>query len=221
MSMKKRPLRIAVVGIDGTGKTTVTNHIARILGKSKKVEIVTLAPRKKVMKTKTGKKIVGFVERINRKADKKNDKSYVAISQILMNRIFPWIRLGKEKKADVVIYERHPKIDYNVYGDYYLGRVIKNIEKIASGTPNPDIIFYLDSDPEIAFKRIVKRQKRDKKYLHPHERSVKLLKQAKVNFEKTMNEMKKKNVKVIRINTNQPLNKVLDEVERELRKEVK
>ena len=217
----KRPVRIAVVGIDGTGKSSAVEHLKKILGEKYRVEHITTVPRKETAKTDLGKKVFGFLERIRKKADKSKDKAYISIAQLMYNRIFPFVRIAKESKADVIIYERHPLIDYAVYGKEYLGRPLTLIEKAFSGTTKPDIILYLDVDPKKAFSRIVKRQKVNerKKHLHPHEDSVEKLSVAKSRFDKVISRFERDpKVSVIRINANQPLEAMLKEIEEKIKK---
>ncbi len=216
-----RPVRIAVVGIDGTGKTSAVNHLARILSKKRRVQVITMAPREETMRTKTGKRITGFLEKMNKKSDKTKDKLYVGISQVIMNKLLPWVRLAKERNSDIVIYERHPRIDYKVYGDYYLTRGISRIEEHLSGIPKPDIVVYLDADSEIAIKRILARQKKENRFLHPHEENVELLKMAKDRFNKVLGELEVSGIKIIRIDANKPLKDMLKEVEIKVKRELK
>ncbi len=217
---RKRPIRIAVVGIDGTGKTSAVEHLKKILGKKYKVGHLTIAPRKATARSKLGKRIFGFLEGISRKADKTEDRAYISISQSIYSQIIPFARIAKEKGKDIMIYERHPALDYMVYGKEYIGRLLSKAERLMTGVPRPDIIIYLDAKPEVAFSRILKRRLTgEKEYIHPHESSIEALSTAKERFEKVIRKFEKDpRVKVIRIDANKPLNAMLKELEDKIKK---
>ncbi len=204
----KKPIRIAVVGIDGTGKTSTVSYLEDKLKPLGRVRVMTLTPRANRVSGKLPKLVVGALERLNRISDKTGNRLPISVSQILMNRLLPVIRLAKEHKTDFIIYERHPSLDYAVYGKEYVGETIARIEHKLSGVPDPDIIVYLRASPEVAIERIKRRTKPP----HPHERGIKELKTARERFDKLIEKMKRKNIQVVEIDADQPLDKMLEEV---------
>ncbi len=181
---------IAVEGIDGAGKTTVSKYIADIL-KKKGYDVV-------ILKEPTDGKYGRQIKSSNRRLDPERELELFILDRIedVKNNIIPALNAKK-----VVIMDRYYYSNIAYQSAVGLdGEEIKKMnEEIA---PKPDLVILLDVDPETALKRIVSRGK-----LTPFE-ELEYLKKVRENFLKYTD-----NVTVV-VDASKPLEKVKEEVGR-------
>ncbi len=218
IDVSKRPLRIAVVGMDGSGKSTVVGSMIKRFQGKYRFELLKALPRP----TRTYA-ITNWVERkldqLALKGDELSQKHLLIVSQAIQNAIYPFLRIGAEKKKDIIIYERHPLIDYETYGPYYGGKAATKMGKFLSAAPHPDIIIHLDVSPEKAYRQVLSRigAGHRKKVPHLHE-SLGELRKVRARFDKAISKLVSQNPKtiVIRIDANKPKNEMLKSLHAEL-----
>lgn len=218
IDVSKRPLRIAVVGMDGSGKSTVVDSMAERFRGKYRFELLKTLPRP-ARTYATTNWVERKLDRLALKGDELGQKHLVIVSQAIQNAIYPFLRIGAEKKKDIIVYERHPRIDYEAYGPYYGGKAATKAGKFLSAAPYPDIIIHLDASPEKAYKRVLSRigDGHRKKVPHMHE-NLEGLKKVRARFGKAISELVSQNPKtrVIHIDANKPKEKMLKSLHAEL-----
>ncbi len=171
---KAKPIRIAVVGIDGSGKSTVIKHIKEMFA-DHKVDVITSLPRERsVYKLKP---TASVLQRLSMKGDERKSKAEILVSQFFYTLIYPFIRIAKEKKSDIIIYERYPPIDFRVYREVYkTPKLSSDISTLLAAAPKVDLLIHLKTDPNVAYKRILSdvKTKKRKKAKHFHEGKAEL-----------------------------------------------
>ena len=138
---------IAVEGIDGAGKTTISHYIAELLRK-RGFEVVVL---KEPSDSEYGRKIKSAEKRLS--AEEELRLFVLDRIEDVKNNILPALKSGK-----VVVMDRYYYSNIAYQSARGLsGEKIKEInEKIA---PKPDLVILLDVEPEIAMERIRGRKK--------------------------------------------------------------
>lgn len=185
-----RRLTASITGIDGAGKSTVSELVTETL--SKDVQIAKLSRPvysvKGGVKTAEYTKCMAVVDRIHEFADKRENRQLSlaanALDVILQGRVIePGLR--KKVNPDIVLGTRDYLIDPSVYSIFYAGFLGKKppeerlevFQKI-TGSRVRDIVFFLTVPPNEAVERIEKRmaEEREKsenvmreKWRHIHE----------------------------------------------------
>lgn len=163
-----KPFRVSFIGIDGSGKSTVSDSIVNDLSDSELV--LRTGPSLPVYLTHKGQRrdFTGFLARsasaISMFSRRVGLKSLVSISSAISastiaRRIEPAVI--NNYKPDIVIECRNFKVDAKVYSQKYLPlfsllpdkQKIRVLEYLV-GSNNPDTLFYIKVDPEIAIERI-------------------------------------------------------------------
>ncbi len=181
---------IAVEGIDGAGKTTISQYIAELL-KKKGLEVVIL---KEPSNSEYGRKIRESDERL----PAEEELRLFILDRIVDVRenILPALRSGKTVVMDRYYYSN---IAYQSARGLNGDEIKKVNEEIA---PKPDLVILLDVNPEISLSRIQKRKK-----LTPFER-VEYLKKVREIFLKYADD------KTVIVDANKSLEEVKAEVKR-------
>ena len=215
------PLRISIIGIDGSGKSTTTLRAIHSLSHQFSI-------------CKTGRnpihackgeishclpKIARFFEDLFKRVDSTKKRGWIGLSRLLFVLFQGWLEpyMNKRYRPDLIITTRCMVIDSAVYCDFYYPFLSKKLTipgklKLAqqySRLPLRDLYFYLDTPIETAMARIHKRISDDHpeiKYgrdywlhLHEHEDSLKLL---DLKFRETLKVAQSKNrFKIIEIDT--------------------
>lgn len=172
-------MQIAVVGIDGSGKTTFIRQSIRLLEcHNFKVGYIHLPYFSDV----PGFKVVSrIIIKSLRWAEADKHKT-VVILIIVLSAIFYILAQWKMKKNDFLFIEHHPLIDISAYAELYAGHVGLFLAKsVICFWTKPNVIITISTPVEICYERILKR----KKGLQMHEtisqlRSLKSLLSASV-----------------------------------------
>ena len=155
------------------------------------------------------------LRRVAEKGDRTGNKSFIAASQALQSALLPFLRVGVERGKDVMLFERHPRIDYDVYASVYgRGRRAAKLAKLIASVPMPDIIIHLDAAPSVAFKRITRSQRRLVNQIHESPES---LAKARGLLKEAVGRAEQDGVRVVRINANVSKYDMLKAVRRKLR----
>jgi thymidylate kinase len=191
------PLRISIIGIDGSGKSSTTlraihslNHQFSICKTGRnpihasKGEISYCLP-----------KAAKFVEDLFKRVDSTKKRGWIGLSRLLFVFFQGWLEpyMNKRYHPDLILTTRCMIIDSVVYCDFYYPFLSRKLTipgklKLAQQTsrlPFRDLYFYLDTPIETAMARIHKRISDDHPeitygrdywlHLHEHEDSLKLL----------------------------------------------
>ena len=205
----KKGLLITFEGGEGCGKTTVINKIYKQLTDLVYNCIVTREPGG----CKISEDIRNIIlDRNNTIMDSRTEALLYAASrrQHLVEKIIPALREGK-----IVLCDRF--IDSSlVYQGYARGLGISQVEEINSfalegGKYYPDKTYYLDCDPEIGLERINKNK----------DREINRLDLEKLEFHKKVREGYNKLDGLVKINAEQSIEKVIEDIMKDLSKIIK
>lgn len=157
---------IAVEGIDGTGKTTISKYIVEILRK-KGFDCVLL---REPGDSKYGKKLRNARKRLE--PEMESELFILDREEDVKNNIIPALKNGK-----IVVMDRYYYSNVAYQGARGLdpGKIKEKNERIA---PKPDLVILLDAKPEIAIERIKLRGE-----MTPFE-DLEYLKKVRENFKK-------------------------------------
>jgi len=186
---------IAIEGIDGSGKTTVTNYIADELRK-RGYDVVVL---KEPTNSEYGKKIRQILR--SRKTNPFEELELFVKDREwnVQNNVLPALKEGK-----IVIMDRYYYSTIAYQGA--LGIDVEYIRKMNEIFPKPDLIIILDVSPETALRRIKTKRKPDRfedlEYLKKVREIFLNLKNniVIIDAERKLNEVKRDVLKVV-INT--------------------
>ena len=188
----KKPKRIAVIGIDGSGKDLFARTLFENSRNAALVKLTEYGPENRVFRAlgKIPKKVVEVGERT------KSDKLIVAgyAGHALLSGPY---RIIKEKGKETVIFVRYPPYEAEalskIYGKGRAASLVKKIVKVASASPRPDEIYLMQAEPKVAMKRIEQRGRPIQK--HENERDLTKLQKE---YEKVVERLAKKGVKINR-----------------------
>jgi thymidylate kinase len=174
----KRPFRVAVVGIDGVGKTLVAGKLAdHELLRGKRVAVFSPFFKSSGARSRW---VGGMLERLMRKSPRGSQRVAWATGGLLHTAAYPLARVPAEKGMDITIYDRHPLIEIEAraraFGKGSTLRLLKKPLSILSATPEPDLVVHVVADPRTCMARIRLRAAREKSKLDPHEKLLQLRK---------------------------------------------
>lgn len=181
---------IAVEGIDGAGKTTISNYIAKVL-RERGYDVV-------VLKEPSDSEYGRVIKSSNRRLDPERELELFILDRIedVRRNILPALKSGK-----VVIMDRYYYSNIAYQSAVGLdGNEIKRRNKEIA--PQPDLTILLDVDPETALKRIVSRGK-----LTPFEK-LEYLRKVREKFLEYADDS------TVIVDASKPLKEVENEVER-------
>ncbi len=197
--MERSPLRISIIGIDGSGKSTTTLRAIYSLGREFSV-------------CKTGRmpffiregsispclpRIGRFFEDLFKKVDATKRRGWIGLSRLFFVLFQGFLEpyMIKRYRPDLIMTTRCMVIDPAVYSDFYFPALSRNLTtksklKLSqqySRLPFRDLYFFLDTPIPMAIRRIHKRISDDHPeitygrdywlHLHEHEGSLQLFDQ--------------------------------------------
>jgi len=186
----KKPKRIAVIGIDGSGKDIFAKTLS---GGSKNAALVKLTeygPKDRVFRAlgKIPDKLIAAGERTK-------SKKLVVAGYAGHALLFAPYRIKKEKGKDNIYFVRYPPYDAEalskVYGKGMASSLVKKVVKVASASPRPDEIYLMEVEPKLAMERIKRRGRTIQ--LHENEESLAKL---QIEYGKVADRLAKKGVKI-------------------------
>ncbi len=190
MRKRKKPFRVAIIGIDGSGKTTIALKLKEEYGEQAGLLQVRGYPQA----GKLGRSAAKVFDRAYTSKTKKTTPKTLAQAGYLFS--FPFVRIPAEKNKSIMIYDRYPLYEVETHSKARPSKKMKIVKKIsekASGAPEADVVVVTLRDPEIAFEELKKRKKIE--YLEDLE-SLKKMRKA---VEEEIVELRKRGVKVITI----------------------
>ncbi len=138
---------IAIEGIDGSGKTTISRYVKEILER-KNFQCV-------ILKEPTEGKYGKILKNLEKRPDAEKELKLFLLDRMedVQKNIIPALKEGK-----IVIMDRYyySSIAYQSARGINAEKIRELNEKIA---PKPDLVILLDVEPEIGFERIKKRTK--------------------------------------------------------------
>lgn len=188
--MMKKPKRIAVIGIDGSGKDLFAKTLFENSRNAALVKLTEYGPEDRLFRAlgKIPKKVVEAGEKT------KSDKLIVAgyAGHALLSGPY---RIIKEKGKDTVYFVRYPPYEAEalskIYGKGKAASLIKKIVKVASASPRPDEIYLMETEPKVAMERIERRGKPIQR--HENEKDLTRLQKE---YEKVVERLAKNGVKI-------------------------
>ncbi|MCX6802418.1 MAG: hypothetical protein NT067_04895 [Candidatus Diapherotrites archaeon] len=213
---RKRPTDIAIVGIDGCGKTTVAGKLQQALREKGLNVAIIDAPHFVGFKGVAGR-VGGYGKRlIKRGAEKGSDRKILAGSAIA-GSAFRAARVAT-RKSDVRLFQRDPVTDATAITAVYAGKIPRFVTKStarAVAGPLPDAVIHLRVPPEVSVKRIAERNVVDEwgGVVFKHEKLENLERMEKAN-EKRLAELRAKGVRVFEIDTTLPREEVSRQVQK-------
>ncbi len=185
------PLKVSITGIDGAGKSTVTDFLASQLGEEERVARISRPSYSVVEGEKQFhyERLLGTVDRLHSFADHTRKPKLVlganALNVVLQGRVIEPGLINKIK-PNLVLGSRDYLIDPSVYAIYYSPRLAERSmdERLSymqqiSGLDFRDVIFFLTVPPQEAVARIERRiesesqhlsgDKKREKWRHMHE----------------------------------------------------
>ncbi len=185
----KPPLRVAIVGIDGSGKSSTTLRAIQLLGKERTI----LKPGRDAFLVRDGvvtyrtPLLSRFFERLFRLADATRRRSWIGLSRILFVLCQSVVEpaLIRRHRPDLILGTRCMVLDPAIYSGVYfpwldgrlsLTRRLRAV-RLVCRLPLPDVYILLRTPPSEAMERIHRRIARDhgeeplprEHWLHLHE----------------------------------------------------
>lgn len=154
----KKPKRIAVIGIDGSGKDIFAKTLFENSRNAALVKLTEYSPKNRVFGAlgKIPNKAVEVGERT------KSNKLIVA-GYAGHALLFGPYRIIQEKGKETVFFVRYPPYEAEalskIYGKGKASSLLKKIVKVASASPRPDEIYLMEAEPKVAMERIERRGK--------------------------------------------------------------
>ncbi|SES96892.1 dTMP kinase [[Clostridium] polysaccharolyticum] len=148
----KRPIVIAVCGIDGCGKSTQINMLKKYLEeKQKTVNITKVKMNRTSILFDVSEKVFGDPYAYHPHIQPEVMNTVIACDVAYHYRY----EVEKVKDCDYLLCDRH-KLCYLAYTDAFGGEV-KWIEEIMKQFPDPDITIYIRGNVELSTKRLMSR----------------------------------------------------------------
>jgi thymidylate kinase len=215
------PLRISIIGIDGSGKSTTTLRAIRSLSnpfsicKTGRNPLYAYQEEISYCLPKTAK----FFEELFKRVDATKRRGWIGLSRLFFVLFQGWLEpyMNKRYRPDLILTTRCMVIDSAIYSDFYYPFISQKLTiagklKLTqqySRLPFRDLYFYLNTPIETAVARIHKRIADDHPeitygrdywlHLHEHEDSLKLF---DLKFRETLKVAQESNrFKVIEIDT--------------------
>lgn len=156
-------VEIVFVGIDGSGKTTFLKEMRNLL-QEHGIEVVRIdVPYFLEVPGfyRLGRMIKWFWGRAD---EKKNRLFIICLAALSAFLYFParW----KTKNAQIILVERHPRIELFAYANLYSAKwLAKIVDRLRLWWPEPNMAIFLSVRPEVALQRLLMRGN----VLQPHE----------------------------------------------------
>ncbi|MCX6802419.1 MAG: AAA family ATPase [Candidatus Diapherotrites archaeon] len=217
---RKRPTDIAIVGIDGAGKTTLARGLQSRLNAQGTKTAVLDVPHFQDYGGMIGR-VSGFGRSISAKGAEKQSKRLAAAGGAIASLPTRMAR-AKSRKSTVRIIERHPAIEAPVLARQYGGRIILAFSKAAgriAGGPLPDVAVFLSVEPATAAERLAKKRAGGSglhaiEFQHEKPENLEGLNSA---YQKRKAELASKGVWILEIDASLPKEAVLGQVQRILK----
>ena len=161
---RKRAKSIAVIGIDGAGKTTLTRKLIAVLRERGLESIVINPPHYSEIESRPFAFFRNVSEKLIQAADRRN-RLFLGILGASIGSL-PFRRaIRAQRKKDVVLIERHPTLEALSLSNMIPGRAIRRATRTAARVifgRLPEVIVFIDIKPEEALKRIKKHTQKAK-----------------------------------------------------------
>jgi len=207
---RKKPVDIAIVGIDGSGKTTISRSLQQMLSEKGLSAAVIDPPHLRDFGGAAGK-MQNTGMRLIESGERKGSSLKVVAGSMITEFAARSAKRASRKK-DARIHERPASVEIRPMTKAYLGariaRIIRPLERPVGG-PLPDVAVLLKLDPEKALARIAPRESAGRM----HE-SLEKLSGLQEDYEKRLAELERKGVWVYEIDASTPKEEVLANVKK-------
>lgn len=226
LSAEARPaLKVAVTGIDGSGKSTTIQSIVDDLGTDNRIIHTASRPTYSLVEGKKQlhfRHLIGLIDKMHGFADNSQNPDLVcavnAAHVMLQGRVIE-PSLIERIKPTLVLGARDLLIDPSVYAVFYSPRLAaksmaERIDLLSNltGTSVRDVIFFLTVPPEEAVVRIDSRMEKEKigasltgreKWRHMHENAADLEKLQREYYVALDEIHRRSHVEIVEIDTSQ------------------
>jgi len=211
-SKQNYPKRIAIIGIDSSGKTTLLRELEKRLKHDKSYGFYQTSGY-----AEHGRffKLLGrFFDKLSR--NKKTTPRFVSHAGYAVT--MPFARMVKEKDKKEVFFDRYAPLEVNAFKEMYKVKRKKKLLplfRFLTGTKDPDAVVLMRIKPEEAMKSI---QRRKEKQFHEKKDILDRMQRA---YNEEFKRLKKKGVKVIvvdshKLNPEQEAELVLKKLKRQV-----
>ncbi|MCD6478341.1 MAG: hypothetical protein J7L44_00460 [Candidatus Diapherotrites archaeon] len=162
---RKRAKSIAVIGIDGAGKTTLTRKLKAVLREKGLESIVINPPYYSEIESRP----FAFFSSVSQKLIQIADRRNLLFLGILGASIgsLPFRRAVKaQRRKDMLLIERHPALEAFSLSNAMPSKAIRRVTRAAARAVFgrlPEVIVFIDIKPEEALKRIKKHMQKSAK----------------------------------------------------------
>lgn len=189
-------MRVAFIGIDSSGKSSISRKVAREYEKEYGEKAGYLKLGSYSNSGKVARKAGKVFDAIGRIPSEKT--AFESLKNTFYYLSFPVIKIMEEKGKDIMVNDRYPRLDLELFKEIHNNKkrtkVLYPLLKTLSGTAYPDIVVIPRRKPEEAMKDISKRKGvKDK-----HENIADLRKMDKA-LDSLIKDLENKGVKVIEI----------------------
>lgn len=223
--VKRRPVNVAIAGMDGIGKSTILLELKTALKNLDVNARIIDAPHYSEFQ---GYSFFRWVSRTSKELIDKGTRGKSKITILLGSAIasLPFgIAKSITRNTDIRLIKRHPLIEagaiFEIYGKRRLSRVAPRVARVVSGKP-PQIIIFMTGSPKTAAMRIAADVKRDAKWgetRFPHE-TVEKLAELDSAYRKTISSLKKTygdKIAIFEIDGTQPFKETVQEIVKRLK----
>jgi len=186
----KKPKRIAVIGIDGSGKDLFAKTLFENSRNAALVKLTEYGPKDRIFRA-----LGRIPDKLIATGERTKSKKLVVAGYAGHALLFVPYRIKKEKGKDNIYFVRYPPYDAEalskVYGKGRASSLVKKVVKVASASPRPDEIYLMEVEPKLAMERIKRRGKAIQ--MHENEESLAKLQRE---YEKVVERLAKKGVKI-------------------------
>ncbi len=129
----KQIKHISIFGIDGSGKSSVVKKLMLESQNKKSNFSVMTCPSYHETPNIKMKELSEALERMNQLGDEYSSFELKSVALYLQLTIYSYVKqnIMNNDKPEIIISERHPIIDFLVYGSYYVKYVKRNLENIS------------------------------------------------------------------------------------------
>lgn len=191
---RRRPLSIAVAGIDGSGKSALARDLTSQIKERYGLRTGRISLPRYQQSWRIPKYFGRKLKRIEEVGNVKGRRENVLLAWLGAASLYPYVKIPAEKNKDVMVVERHPFVDAPVYAKVYGIERTSPILRFLTAAGVPQVVVFIKTNPKAALKRIRKRPKAFQ--LHENETKLREIDRA---YKETLSKLRERGVRVITV----------------------